>query len=167
MAHREITLPFGWYYWTVPSSSSQIILSAQSLTGKTLKIPELNGKFNLILQMKLRRGNNYTEYNEAILRGTEETVMAVVSKCQGWYYHSWDTLTPILDARNKVLYNIRANKLAPSGQTLSKLRKLQWEVNEVIAMAKTRWSRHLEEVIHNMSFQSKESWVNVCILRKG
>ena len=93
--------------------------------------------------------------------------MAVESKCKGCYHHSRATLTPILDARNKVLYNIRANKLAPSGQTLSKLRKLQWEVNEVIAMAKTRWSRHLVEVIHSMYFQPKEAWVNIRLLSKG
>ena len=79
-------------------------------------------------------------------------MMAAGSKFQGWYHHSRDTLTHILDKRNEVLYNIRAKKLAPSGQTLSKLRKLQWEVDEVIAMAKTRWSKNLVEVIHNMSF---------------
>ena len=105
--------------------------------------------------MKQREKKDYTEYNEAILSSAEETAMAVGSKYQGWYHHSQDTLPPILDARNKVLYTIRAKKLTPSGQTFTKLRKLQWEVNEVIAMAKTRWSRHLAEVIHNTTFQPK------------
>ena len=40
--------------------SSQTIVSSQSLTGKTLKIPELNGKFNLILQIKQGEKNMIT-----------------------------------------------------------------------------------------------------------
>ena len=76
--------------------------------------------------MKLRGKHDYTEYNEAILRSKEETVMAVGSKFQGCYHQSWDTLTPILDAKNEVLYNIIANKLALPGKTLAKLRELQW-----------------------------------------
>ena len=34
-------------------------------------------------------------------------------------------------------------------------------------MSKTRWSRHLVEVIHNMSFQPKEAWENIRLLSKG
>ena len=86
------------------------------------------------------------------MSSAEETAMTIGSKCQGWYHQSGDTNTPSLDARNEVLHDIRAKKLAPSGQTLAKLSKIQWEVDEVIEMAKTRWSRHLVEVIHNMSF---------------
>ena len=47
------------------------------------QIPELNGKFNLILRMKLRGQHYYTVYNEAILSSTKETSMVVGSKCQG------------------------------------------------------------------------------------
>ena len=93
---------------------------------KKLKIPELNGKFNLILKMKLRGKHDYTEYNKSILSSAEETAMTVGSKCQGWYQHSRDTLTPSLDTRNEVLYDIRANKMPPSGQTIAKIRNLQW-----------------------------------------
>ena len=76
--------------------------------------------------MKLReKRNDYTKYNQAILSSEEEIAMDVGSKCQRWYHHIRDTLTPILDKRNKVLYNIRANNMAPSGQTLAKLRKIQ------------------------------------------
>ena len=92
--------------------------------------------------------------------------MTVGSKYQGWYRHIQDTLTPSLDARNEVLYDIRSKKMAPSGQNIAKLRKLQWEVDEVIAMANTRWSRHLSERIHNMSFQPKEAWDNLSLLIK-
>ena len=97
----------------------------------------------------------------------EETAIILQSKCQGWYHHSRDTLSPVLDARNEVLYHIRAHKLAPSRQTLDELKKLQWKVEEVIAMAKTCWSRHLVEVIHNMNFRPKEEWTNICLLSKG
>ena len=34
-------------------------------------------------------------------------------------------------------------------------------------MAKTRWSRHLAEVIHNMNFCPKEAWANIRFLSKG
>ena len=116
--------------------------------------------------MKSREKHDYTGYNEAILRSAEETEMVVGSKYQGWYHHRRDTLTPILDTINKVLYNIRSTKPAPSYNTLAKLRRLQWDAEKVIAMEKTRWSRHLAEVIHNMSFQPKEGWENIRLLRK-
>ena len=51
------------------------------------------------------------ECNKAILINVEETEMAVESKFQVWYNHRQDTL--ILDARNKVLYDIRSIKLVP------------------------------------------------------
>ena len=89
--------------------------------------------------MKLREKHDYTEYNKAIFNSAEKTDMVFGSKCQFWYHHSRDTLTPILDSRNKVLYNIRDIKPAPSDQTLAELSILQWEVDEVITMAKTRW----------------------------
>ena len=88
-------------------------------------------------------------------------------KCEGWYYHSQCTLTPTLAARNEVLYAMRATKLSPSFQTLDKLKWLQWEVDKVVAMAKTSWSCHLVEAIHNMSFQPKEAWANIKLLCKG
>ena len=75
--------------------------------------------------MKLREKHDYTEYNEAILSSAEERATAVGNKCQCWYNHSQDTLAPILDTRNEVLYNIKVNKLAPPGKTLAKIRKLQ------------------------------------------
>ena len=76
-------------------------------------------------------------------------------------------MTPTLPARNEVLYAMRATKLSPSFQTLDKLKRLKWEVDEVTAMAKTRWLRHLVEAIHNMSFQPKEAWANIKLLCKG
>ena len=65
------------------------------------------------------------------------------------------------------MYNIRATKPALSDQILAKLRRLQWDVDKVIAMAKTRWLRNLAEVIHKMSFQPKEDWTNIRLLSKG
>ena len=62
---------------------------------------------------------------------------------------------------------MRATKLAPLFQTLDKLKRVQWEVDKVIEMAKTRWWRHLVEAIHNMSFQPKEAWENIKLLCKG
>ena len=44
--------------------------------------------------------------------------------------------------KNEVFYAMRATKIDPSFQTLDKLKRLQWEVEEVIAMAKTRWLCH-------------------------
>ena len=84
--------------------------------------------------MKLRGKHDYMEYNKAILINVEETEMDVESKFQCWYHHRQDTLTPILDARNKVLYDIRSIKLVPSGKNLAKLRNIQWEVDKVIAI---------------------------------
>ena len=47
---------------------------------------------------KLRKTHNYAEFNEAILASGEETAMILQSKCQGWYHHSRDKLSPVLDA---------------------------------------------------------------------
>ena len=88
------------------------------------QIPELNDKFNLILHGKLRKSHNYAEFDEAILDSSEETTMILQSKCQGWYHPSRDTLSPVLYARNEVLYHIRSHKPAPSRQTLDELKKL-------------------------------------------
>ena len=57
--------------------------------------------------------HDYTSYNAAILSCAEETALVAKGKCEGWYYHSQDTLTPTLAASNKVLYAMRATKLAP------------------------------------------------------
>ena len=88
-------------------------------------------------------------------------------KYEGWYYHSRETLTPTLVARKELLYAMRGTKLSPLSQILDKLKRLQWEVDEVMAMAKTRWSRQLVKVIHKMSFQPKETWSNIKLLCKG
>ena len=87
----------------------------------------------------MKHPHDYTSYNAAILSSSEETALVAKGKCEGWYYHSRDTLTPTLAARNEFLYAMRATKLAPSLQTLDKIKRLQWEVEELIAMAKTSW----------------------------
>ena len=129
--------------------------------------PELNEKLNLILQFKLKHPHNYTSYNAAILSCAEDTALVAKGKYDGWYYHSQETLTPTLAARNELLYAMRGTKLSPSSQTLDKIKRLQWEVDEVIAMAKTCWSRQLVKVIHKMSFRPKEAWSNINMLCKG
>ena len=50
---------------------------------KIIKIPEINRKFNFLLQEKLQDINDYTAFNEAILSCAEQMAMVVNSKCQG------------------------------------------------------------------------------------
>ena len=71
------------------------------------RIPELNENFNLILQFKLRHPHDYTGYTTTILNCAEETALVAKGKCEGWYYHSQNILTPTLAARNDVLYAMR------------------------------------------------------------
>ena len=77
------------------------------------RLPELNEKINLILQFKLKHPHDYTSYNAAILSCAEETALVVKGQYEGWYYHSRETLTPTLAARNELLYAMRGTKLSP------------------------------------------------------
>ena len=86
---------------------------------------------------------------------------------QGWYHFSRDTLTPTLEARNLVLYDIRAENNTPSSRTLRHLKTPQQKVDEEVSVAKTRWSCHLTEEIHNMPFNPKEAWVSIGKLTGG
>ena len=93
--------------------------------------------------------------------------MVIKRKCQGWYHHSHDTLTPILESRSEVLHTIRFTKYPPSATMLSKFRRLQHKVDEDIEIAKTGWSRHRAQTIHNMTLQTKKAWANIILLSAG
>ena len=77
---------------------------------------------------------------------------------QEWFHFSCDTLTPTLEARNSVLHSICAENDVPSPRTLCHLEALQNKVNEVVGLAKTIWSHHLTEEIHNITFNPKGAW---------
>ena len=119
---------------------------------------EVNKEFNFNLRNRLKKTCNYTEFNDASLRSGEETAMKKSSEDQGCYHFSRDTLTPTLEARNSVLHAIRADKNSPSPRTLRRLKTLQHKVDEAVSVAKTRWSCHLAEEIHNMPFNPEEAW---------
>ena len=128
---------------------------------------EVNKKFNVNLRNRLKTTCNYTEFNDAILRSWEETVMNKNSEDQDWCHFSRDTLTPTLGARNSVLHDIRANNNTPSPRTLCHLKTIQHTVDEAVSVAKTRWSFHLVEEIHNMPFNLKEAWAGIGRLTGG
>ena len=93
--------------------------------------------------------------------------IVVMRKFQGWYHQSRETLAPTLESQNEVLHMIRYTKQPPSETTLSKVRRMQHKVDEAIEISKTRWSCHLAQTIHNMSFQPKEAWSNIILLSAG
>ena len=66
-----------------------------------------------------------------------------------------------MNSMNSILYNICTDKIVPSKQTVKILRSLQHKVDEAIAMTKTAWSRHLDEVIHYIPFNPKDTWQNI------
>ena len=128
---------------------------------------EVNKKFNVNLRNRLKVTSNYTEFNDAILISGEETVMKKSNEDQGWYNFSRDTLTPTLEAINSVLHAIRAKHNTPLPSTLIHLKTLQQKVDEAVSVAKTRWSCHLAEEIHNMTFNPKEAWASIRRLTGG
>ena len=75
-----------------------------------------------------------------------------------WFHHIKSTLTTVLEARNKILHSIRADKYPPSQETILNLKTLQQKVDKIIENAKSRWSRHLAETTHNISFNPKGAW---------
>ena len=86
---------------------------------------------------------------------------------KGWLHHSNIILTPTFAAINSILHIIRAYQHPPSQETILNLNTLQQEVDEVIEIAKARWSRHVAETIHKMSSNTKGAWENIFILFKG
>ena len=122
---------------------------------------EVNKKFNVKLRNRLKVTSNYTEFNGAILRSGEETAMKKRNEDQGWYHFSRNTLTPTLETRNSILHAIRAEHNTPLPSTLRHLKTLQQKIDEAVSVAKTRWSCHLAEEIHNMPFNPKEAWVSI------
>ena len=93
--------------------------------------------------------------------------MKKINKDQGWYHFSRDTLTPTLEARNSVLHAIRAENNTPSSRTLRHFKTTQQKVDEAVSVAKTRWSCHLAEEIHNMPFNPKEACMSIGRLTGG
>ena len=82
------------------------------------------------------------------------------SENQDWFHFSRDTLTPTLESRNSVLHSIQSDDIAPSPRPLCHLKTLQHKVDKVVDIARTIWSCHLDEEIHNMPFNPKGDWVN-------
>ena len=126
-----------------------------------------NKKFNVNLRNRLKIPCSYTEFNDAILLSGEETAMMKNSGDQVWYHFSRNTITPTLEARNSVLHEIRSDKNTPSTRTIFHLKTLQHKVDKAVSVAKTRWSCHIAEEIHNMSFNPKEAWAIIRRLKGG
>ena len=72
---------------------------------------------------------------------------------EGFKYAAWIDL------------NIGYNTPLPS--TLRHPKTLQQKVDEAVSVAKTRWSCHLAEEIHNMPFNPKEAWMSIRRLTGG
>ena len=122
---------------------------------------------NVNLQHMLKKNMSYKLFNEAILNSAQQLAMKNSQSNKGWFHHSKSTLNPALLARNAILHSIRADQHPPSQETLLNLKTLQQEVDKIIEIAKSRWSRHLAETIHKMSFNPKGVWENIHSLCKG
>ena len=116
---------------------------------------------------KLQEPFSYTQYNKAILQSAEETAMMEIDVNHGWYHLSRDTLTPTLEARNTVLHSIWADPGNATPSTLQCLEQLQHKVDKAVDLAKSIWSCHLAQEIHNMPFNPKKSWENIKRLDGG
>ena len=86
------------------------------------------------------------------------------SKNQVFFRFSCDNLTPTLETRNSVLHRIRYDNGVPSPRTLYHLEALQQKVDKAIDLEEKRWSFHLAEEIHNISFNPKGAWENIKLL---
>ena len=115
----------------------------------------------------LKKNMSYKIFNEAILSSAQQSAMQNWQSNKGWFHHRKSTLIPVLAARNAILHSIRDDQHPPSQETILNLKTLQQEMDEIIEIAKARWSRHLAENIHNMSFNPKGAWENIRILSKG
>ena len=115
----------------------------------------------------LKENMSYKYFKEAILRISEQSAMTSKKINKGWFHHSKCTLNPALATRNAIIRSIRSDQHPPSQETILNLKTLQQEVEKIIEIAKSGWSRHLAETIHNMSFNPKGAWENIQILCKG
>ena len=89
------------------------------------------------------------------------------SENQGWFHHSRETLQLEISNRHTILHEIHTTSEAPSSQTLKLLKSLQFKVDEAIAVAKTRWLRHLAETIDDTAFNPKVVWEHIRLLSDG
>ena len=80
----------------------------------------------------LKENMSYKNFNEAILSSAEHSAMKSKHSNKVWFYHSKCTLTPVLAARNAILYRIRADQNPPLQEKILNPKTLQQEVEEII-----------------------------------
>ena len=115
----------------------------------------------------LKENLSYKLFKKSILSSSQQSEMKNKKSNKGWLHHRKSTLTPTLASRNVIIHSIRADQHPPSQETILNLKTIQQELNKIIESKKARWSRHLAETIHDMSFNPKGAWPNIRIMCKG
>jgi hypothetical protein len=112
----------------------------------------------------------YNEYNAAILRAGDLTMIINNRKCEGWFQLSHGTLAPLLSSHNQLLHAIRRTSHLPKSVQATMqgdLQQLNRHVTISVSHAKAKWCAKICSNINNMRFNPRAAWEHNRLLAKG
>ena len=109
---------------------------------------------NLRLSENITKEHTYTNFNDSILQAAKVATTTNPTN-QGWFHHSKDHLFPVIELCEHPLTILRNMNEEDTRKVRLQLRQSQTSVTDLISLAKSSWSAHQAEKIHNMSFNPK------------
>jgi len=110
-------------------------------------------------------GGNLDDFCTALTEAGKASLLEEETTDTGWFHFSRDTLAPILNKRNKVLFEARQQD--NSEELRQRCRDARTAAKIAVEAAKCRWNEHLASSIANMKNTPKASWEAIKTLMKG
>ena len=128
-----------------------------------------NELFNNSSSKYIAGETTYSKYTKHILEAGTNTVKISNHKNKGWFHFSRDSLLPLIEERDTLIYDYQNLGIGKGDSSEAKLQLSvsQLAVDDAIALAKAAWSAHQPGKIHFMRFKPKEAWQNVRVLSGG
>ena len=103
--------------------------------------------FKNSLSKSIAGGTTYSNYNKHILEAGTNTAIIGNQKNKGWSHFIRDSLLPLIEERNKLLYDYQTLGIGKGDSSEAKLRLnvAQLAVDDAIALEKAAWSAHQAE----------------------
>jgi len=111
----------------------------------------LRQKFNERLnELNNSELTHYSTFMENIMRAGADTAMRIKTPTKGWFGGNREDLQPKIQAKNRLLNEMRKAEGEEKDSLKKKLREASEEVSHRIAIAKANWSRKKAEHIHSI-----------------
>jgi hypothetical protein len=95
---------------------------------------------------------------ENIMRAGADTAMRIKTPTKGWFEENREDLQPKIQAKNRILNDMRKAEGEEKDSLKMKLREASKEVSHRIAIAKANWSRKKAEHIHSICKSPNQAW---------